>query len=52
MPATSPEQYKFMRAIEHGMKPKKGGKSLTKKKAKEFADKTPTGLRRAYSKKE
>ena len=50
MPATSPEQYKFMRAVEHGMKPKKGGKGLTKKKAKEFADKTPTGLRKHYSK--
>lgn len=49
MPATSPDQYKFMRAVEHGMKPKKG-KGLTKKKAKEFADKTPMGLRKHYSK--
>jgi len=50
MPAKSPEQYRFMAGIAHGMKPK-NGKGPSKKVAKEFVDKTPSGLRKQYSKK-
>lgn len=51
MPAKSPEQYRFMAGIAHGMKPK-DGKGPGKKVAKEFVDKTPKGLRKVYSKKD
>jgi hypothetical protein len=49
MPAKSEKQYKFMQAVAHGMKPKKG--NLSKSIAKEFVRETPQTLRERFNKK-
>lgn len=49
MAVKSPKQYRMMAGVAHGSIPATGG--LTKGKAKEFVDATPSGLRSKWSKK-